>query len=522
MRRTILVAVSVIGRSLSGAQSQPEVTFRAESVESHIRVDVLNAVGKPYQGKLPLNAVTISIRKSAQSVKDMFPASGGPIVYGILIDNSSSQYNVFPGQMDAARVLLENSFREDDYGFLGSFGDRLEVIQTATNSKSEMLAALPRVKEPMLGGPDDPQYMFSVTHEEALRRARNQARQQNTGPECIFVSRYAEFRRALEARDLPPARINIPALNPPKVPPSPPGTLLLNALWGGVNELAKTGSPYRKALIVFTDGVDVGSAVSEEQLRDQIAATGVSIYVFRFLDPSFEANVYRSSKSFDLQQIDRLAKQVGSTGTPRNRGQIRAGSNSIETELRVEHRVVVAPQQIESVPLSAIECRLSPELVAAGYSITPIGIETSTRVDGSAYAPRPRLVEGVGQTLESKKQGGTVHEAQESATEGNRQVAFKVELNRTNQTCTASLELVETKERDVLLRLFCDDRRELAQEVSVGSVTVSKVGSTGAMFKVEGQAEAMQIRSDSEIDEILLQMSEAGRLLEYYRKQRSQ
>lgn len=189
-----------------------------------------------------------------QTIKYFSAESNLPLTLGILIDSSGSQQRVLDMEQDVGGEFLSQIIREKDLAFVLSFDVNVDLLQDFTSSVSDL--------------------------KKGLRRARI-----NTGG---TVS-------------------SIPGLGGGPLPTSGNrGTLLYDAIYlASHDELAQQVG--RKAMIILTDGEDMGS---QYKIRDAIEAAQKAdsiCYVLLIADRGFYGGMGYSGDS----EMKKLSKETG-------------------------------------------------------------------------------------------------------------------------------------------------------------------------------------------------------------------
>jgi len=164
-----------------------------------------------------------------QTIKYFTKETDLPLTLGLLVDVSGSQRNLIGVEKDAASEFFSKVLRQKDMAFLISFGSEAELLQDSTNSVRMLKAGLDNLRENSAVGGFNP------------------------GP--------------------------VPTIGKQR------GTILYDAVYLAANEKLKS-EVGRKAIVLITDGVDMGS---RQTLRDAIDAAHKAdaiIYSIQYMDPS--------------------------------------------------------------------------------------------------------------------------------------------------------------------------------------------------------------------------------------------
>jgi VWFA-related protein len=151
-----------------------------------------------------------------------------PLTIGLLVDVSRSQERLIGIEREAAAQFFSSVLRDKDLAFLISFGSDAELMQDLTSSVRRLRAAL-----------DD-------------LRVRSDAGGLQPGP--------------------------VPTIYQPR------GTVLYDAVYLAATEKLR-GEVGRKALVLITDGVDVGSRMRLEQALEAAQKADAIIFSIYYVDP---------------------------------------------------------------------------------------------------------------------------------------------------------------------------------------------------------------------------------------------
>ncbi len=243
---------------------------------------------------LTRNDCTVLEDKVPQTLKSFVAETDQPLTLGILLDTSGSQQNVLPLEQDVGSQFLQRVLRAKDEAFLVSFDVNVDLLQDFTNS--------PRL----------------------LTRAMNKAEINTAGGNG--------------AGGIPGAGGGtVPTVGDPK------GTLLYDAVNLAATEKLNQESG-RKAMIVLTDGEDMGSRTKIGEAIAAAQKSNVIIYVILIADRGFFAggytfgyNGYSAAKRMSDETGGRLI-DVGNNGK-----KLAAAFQQIEDELRTQYVASYTP-----------------------------------------------------------------------------------------------------------------------------------------------------------------------------------
>jgi VWFA-related protein len=169
-----------------------------------------------------------------------------PLTLGLLVDVSRSQERLIEQQKRAAALFFSQVLRPKDLAFLISFGPDVQLEQDLTNSQRLLRAAL-----------------------EGLR-----------------------------------VRVDPGGLYPGPVPTAtrPRGTVLFDAVYLAAQEKLRT-EVGRKALVIITDGVDVGSRMKLADAIEAAQKADAIIYSIYFFDPGAYRGFWVGVSDRDLKTM---------------------------------------------------------------------------------------------------------------------------------------------------------------------------------------------------------------------------
>ncbi len=174
-----------------------------------------------------------------------------PLTLGLLVDVSRSQERLLEEEKRAAAQFFAQVLRKQDLAFLISFGSDARLEQDFTNSQKLLRAAL-----------------------EGLR-VRSDPGGLYPGP--------------------------VPTITRPR------GTVLFDAVYLAAEEKLK-GEVGRKALVLITDGVDVGSRVKLADAIEAAQKADAIIYSIHYFDPAAYAGAWIRASDQDLKK---MSEQTG-------------------------------------------------------------------------------------------------------------------------------------------------------------------------------------------------------------------
>jgi VWFA-related protein len=162
-----------------------------------------------------------------QTIRSFTRETDLPLTLGLLVDVSRSQENLIGVEKQAASQFFQQVLREKDMAFLISFGAEVELLQDSTNSAALLRSGLDELR--LNGGVMGPL----------------------PGP--------------------------VPTISKPK------GTVMFDAVYLAAAEKMKH-EVGRKAIVLITDGVDVGSHYNVHQAIEAAHKADAIIYSIQYID----------------------------------------------------------------------------------------------------------------------------------------------------------------------------------------------------------------------------------------------
>jgi VWFA-related protein len=184
-----------------------------------------------------------------QQIRSFTRESDLPLTIGLLVDVSRSQENLIEVERRAAAQFFERVLRPKDMAFLISFGSEAELLQDYTNSQN------------LLAG--------------ALRQLR------------VDGAAYSP-------------------INSGPIPQQPRGTILFDTVYLAADEKLK-GEVGRKAIVVITDGVDMGSRVKLREALDAAHRSDAIIYSIYYVDWAAYGGMFSPSDG----ELRKLSEETG-------------------------------------------------------------------------------------------------------------------------------------------------------------------------------------------------------------------
>jgi VWFA-related protein len=240
---TTYLASITAAAMLATAQQQPTPAQEPQEPVIRIDVDLVNILFnvKTKKGELipnlEKNNFTLKEDGKEQKIEHFSRETDLPITLGLLIDISLSQERLVDIEREAASQFFSAVIRPKDQAFLISFGKDTQLLQDFTNSPRRLIAGLKDLKADV----------------EPARIGRSPI-PVNTGP--------------------------IPDYGRPK------GTLLYDAIYLASTEKLK-GEVGRKALILITDGEDMGSTYTLKNAIEYAQKSDAIVFSIYYVDREF-------------------------------------------------------------------------------------------------------------------------------------------------------------------------------------------------------------------------------------------
>jgi len=272
---------------------KPEATFKVNST----LVSLFFTARDRHNGLIPtLSRSDCSVfeDKQPQTIKDFKAETDLPLTLGILLDTSGSQQNVLPLEQQAGSRFLHQILRPKDEAFVVTFDVNVDLAQDFTNSVDALTRALDKAEINTAGG-------------------------NGAG--------------------------GIPGIGQGPFPTNgdPKGTLLYDAVAEASKGKLSTETG-RKALILLTDGEDMGSITKPDQAIEAAQKANAIVYVILIADRPFYYGSYSFGYTGD-SQMKKLAEATG--GRVINVGnsgrKLEDAFDEIQRDLRTQYLVSYVP-----------------------------------------------------------------------------------------------------------------------------------------------------------------------------------
>ena len=358
----LAVAALAVATFASGALAAEDAVFKAGVEVVNILATVRDGSGQ-LVSNLDKEDFSLEENGDPQTIRYFSRQSDLPLTIGLLVDTSLSQRRIIDEEKSASRLFFNQVIDESkDQAFVIRFDTEVELLQDLTSSKKLLHAALGGLRTP----PGETRLWLTGNN------------QFPGGGQWPGGNWPGQRRRRGGPRD--------PGMGHGAI-----GTALYDAIFLAADEVLKPET-VRKAMIVISDGVDLGSKLPAEEAINAAQRSGVVVYGVYYADPNLQGR--RAGTSFPgpggrngesaLREIaeptgGRLFKVSGETTLAQIYGQIQA-------ELRNQYNIGYSPRHEK--PVKGFR-RI--ELKAKGT-----GLQVTTR---AGYYPREaEAADGVGYT----------------------------------------------------------------------------------------------------------------------------
>ncbi len=247
--------------------------FAQENPKFKVDVDVVNVLAtvRDKQGQIVSNLTkddfVLKEEGKLQDIKYFFRQTDLPLKIGLLVDTSMSQANLIKEERKASSKFLEQVMRpEKDDAFVIKFDGEVELLQDLTDSRPSLDKALDRL---VVRGR---QWTGRIPRSDLDQFPRLP---QWPGSGSPFPGPFPPGGRRPGGRRRGPGG---------PFPTQMGGTTLYDAVFLAADEVLKAQDG-RKAMIVISDGVDMGSKVSEKEAIEAAQRADVIVYCVRYYDP---------------------------------------------------------------------------------------------------------------------------------------------------------------------------------------------------------------------------------------------
>ena len=309
-----VAGVAVVAGGFALAQETTDEVLRVDVDLVNLLFAVRDKKGA-LVGNLEKDEFSVFEDGKQQTIKDFIRETNLPLTLGLLVDVSRSQESLIEVEKNAAQQFFQKVLKEKDMAFLISFGMEAELLQDSTNSVKLLRTGLDqlRISAPVSG---------------------------IMGPGPVPTSK---------------AR----------------GTILYDAIYLAAHEKLR-GEVGRKAVVVITDGVDMGSRYS---LSEAIAAAhraDTIIYSIYYTDPRYS---YFGGGDGELKK---MSEETGGRMFRVDRKHTLDDIfTQIQEEMRSQYSIIYTPTNsnkdgaFRKVELRTARKDLKPQ-VRKGYYATPM------------------------------------------------------------------------------------------------------------------------------------------------------
>ena len=241
--------------------------------------------------------------KKPQDIRYFSQVKDLPLTIGLLVDVSRSQENLIQVEREAAYEFFQQVLHKKDMAFLISFGADSDLLQDLTGSPELLRAGL---KELHLNG----------------------------GAAPVFT----------------PSTIPTPG--------GQRGTVLYEAVYLAAHDKLRQ-EVGRKVIILITDGVDVGSRISESEALAQAQKADAIIYSILYYDPQYQTGFFSNGAG----TLKKLSEETGGGMFEVSRKHpLRDVFAQIQEEMRSQYLISYAPSEDSSGDAyHKIEIKTKPE-----------------------------------------------------------------------------------------------------------------------------------------------------------------
>ncbi|MCU1308600.1 MAG: hypothetical protein JWN45_3295 [Acidobacteriaceae bacterium] len=271
------------------SQQEPLDTFKVDVSVVNIFFNVKDKHGALLPG-LTKDDFEVKEDGVLQKIKYFSAETNLPLTLGILIDTSGSQQNVLPMEQQVGGEFLKQVLRQKDMAFVINFDVNVELVQDFTNSSRELARALNSVRI-------------------------------NTGG----------------------ASTGVPGMGGGPIPTSgngPRGTALYDAVFLASDEkLAREVG--RKAMIILTDGEDIGSKLKIQDAIEAAQKSDTICYVLLIADRGFYGGFGYSGD----REMRKLTEETGgrTIDVGSRADKLQQAFDQISAELRSQYNIGYSP-----------------------------------------------------------------------------------------------------------------------------------------------------------------------------------
>jgi VWFA-related protein len=265
-----------------------------------------------------------------------------PLTLGLLVDTSQSQRNLIEEERSASYQFFNQVLRPDqDQVFVIKFDIEAELLQDLTHSLSSLQKTLNELKPPSM-----------------LRRPANPSGRSNSQSDSL--TQIWPPGGQIPGGQRRPGRGGQRGQWPGM---TGIGTVLYDAVFLASDEILRPQEG-RKAIILISDGVDVGSRVSEKEAIEAAHRADTIIYCIRYYDSSayggrgILGTIGRDEDSKGADALKALVKETGGRFFEVTKKlQLKDIYDKIQEELRNQYNIGYTPPQTGSTDFRRIKLR---------------------------------------------------------------------------------------------------------------------------------------------------------------------
>ena len=299
-RPAILLVALVAGGGLSVlGLSQESPTFKVDVSVVNVLATVRDRSGH-IVSSLSKDDFVLEENGKRQEIKYFSRQTDLPLTIGLLVDTSMSQRNLITDERNASYQFFDQVLRPDrDQAFVIKFDSEVELLQDLTSSRARLQSALNALdvrgsfRRPVTNG----------GHSDWLRTSFGQ-----TWPGGMPYPGGQRHPGRGSGQGRPGAGGHGRGAGV--------GTALFDSVFLASDEVLKQQEG-RKAIVLISDGVDLGSKVSEKEAIEAAQRADVLVYCVRYYDPSAYGGRFGRSRTGGNQDakgstaLESLSKETG-------------------------------------------------------------------------------------------------------------------------------------------------------------------------------------------------------------------
>ena len=296
MRKLFIALPALACLGVIAAQEASDTVLRVDVNVVNVLFSVRDKKGALI-GDLKQEDFTVLEEGKQQTIKHFTRETDLPLTLGLLVDISGSQANLIEVEKHAAGQFFSKVLRPKDMAFLISFGPEAELLQDSTNSVTLLKAGL-----------------------ENLR-----------------------------------AQSGVRGFHPGPVPTSKPkGTILYDAVYLAASEKLRH-EVGRKAIVLITDGVDVGSNQTLREAIDAAHRADTIIYSIYYVDSSAYGYGMGFGGDGDLKKMSE--ETGGRVFRVDRKNSLDDIFNQIQEEMRTQYSIAYTPTDSGQTGFRKIEIK---------------------------------------------------------------------------------------------------------------------------------------------------------------------